>query len=187
MLEVLGAGTFMRVQTWDTGASVPEFLEDALNVEWPKLTGAIAHGRVDVICVGPAEWLVLKSDPDASVLLQKLSASFAASPFRFVDVSSSLSRIELEGPHARTLLSKSCALDVHPDVFRPGRSARTRFAGMPVIVWCQTPSQFQLIVTSSYSEYLVDWLTDTSLEFDSVTAAPLELAPGYSPEPDILF
>jgi len=96
------------------------------------------------------------------------STAFDGSAFRATNVSDALARIEINGPEVRNLLAKGCSLDLHPPRFAPGRCARTRFAGMPVIVCCRGASKFECIVTISYVDYLLSWLADATLEFESV-------------------
>jgi sarcosine oxidase subunit gamma len=165
MHEVLELCAIIRVQTWDSDAGVPPKVEQALGLIWPQQTGAVATGGADVICTGSTDWLMMASDPDSVALLRVLGEAFEESAFRATDVSSSLVRIRISGSKARELLAKACALDLHPAAFLPGRCARTRFAGMPVIIRCTSNSTFECIVASSYRDYLTAWLTDAALEF----------------------
>ena len=157
----------VRVQTWAAGAPAPSLVQEAIGVAWPQKTGTVASGRVDVICVGPAEWLVLTAKPDAALWMERLGALFQGSAYRATDMSQALLHVQVEGPQVRDLLAKGCALDLHPSLFPPGRSARTRFASMPVIVRCIRHSSFELIVTLSYADYLMSWIEDSELEFET--------------------
>lgn len=161
-------GILIRVQSWDARERVPRQIEQALAISWPQTTGTVASGVEEIICVGPTDWLIIASGPDAVPLLRILNGSFAGSAFRATNVSSALARIQVEGPHARALLAKGCSLDLHPQVFTPGRSARTRFAGMPVVVRCTQRSTFECIVPLSYREYLTAWLADAAVEFPDI-------------------
>lgn len=165
MLRSLDPCSIMRVQTWDGGVAAPPQVEQVLDVAWPNETGAVASGRADVMCTGPTDWLIVSGDPNAAALLGRLDEAFDGSAFRATDMSCALARIEVDGPQPRVLLAKACALDVDPSRFPPGRCVRTRFAGMPVVVRCTQESTFQCIVTSSYRDYLVLWLTDAAREF----------------------
>jgi sarcosine oxidase, subunit gamma len=167
----------IRIQTWDSEAIAPAAIEDLLGVAWPQNTGIVAAGRVEIICVGPSEWLVIAADPDPISWLQRLDVACKDSSFRVTNVSQALARIEIEGPEARNLLAKGCALDLRPSRFAPGRSARTRFAGMPVIVQCRGVSKFECIVTRSYADYLLSWFADATLEFESTTSRHLATTP----------
>jgi sarcosine oxidase, subunit gamma len=163
--------SIVRVQTWDSEAATPSAVDEVLGVTWPKKTGVVVSGRADVICVGPTDWLVVAADRHAAEWLQRLEGEFhGSSTFRATDMSHALARIQLDGPEVRDLLAKGCSLDLYPPLFPPGRSARTRFAGMPVIVRCEQPSTFECIVSRSYADYLLCWLADASVEFSGSTA-----------------
>jgi sarcosine oxidase subunit gamma len=162
---VLGACSIIRVQSWNSEALVPPAITEVLGVAWPQKTGTVASGRAYVLCLGPTDWLVLAVDPDAILWVHRLSAAFQDSTFRVINVSDALVRIQLEGPEVRDLLAKGCSLDLHPPLFPPGRAARTRFAGMPVIVRCTDACSFELLVTQSYADFLLSWLADAELEF----------------------
>src|SRR3984957_3825383 len=153
--RVLAPCSIIRIQTWDSEAIVSSALEVVLGGAWPQKSGAVSTGRAEVICVGPTDWLFIATDIDANTWLQRLDTALKDSPFRATNFSHGLVRIEIDGPDARGLLAKGCALDLHSLHFVPGRSARTRFAGMPVIVHCIGPSTFECIVTLSYADYLL--------------------------------
>jgi sarcosine oxidase, subunit gamma len=170
--ELSDSCTLIRVQTWDLGARVPPALQDALAIEWPTAVGVVAASHTNrvaaVACLSPTEWLVIgtAAASDAATLLRPLQGSLEATPYRATTVTQALARIEVEGRAARLLLAKGCSPDLHPSRFSPGRCARTRLAGMPVILWCIQESTFQCIVASSYREYLLAWLADAGLEME---------------------
>ena len=168
--SLLDPCSIIRVQTWDSQAVAPSKVEETLGIAWPQKTGTVARGRADILCTGPTDWLVVAADLDAGALVHRLDEAFEGSEFRATDVSQALARIEIDGPDARVLLSKGCSLDLHPSRFPPGRCARTRFAGMPVIVRCMKESTFECVVTSSYADYLRSWLTDATMEFSRTVA-----------------
>lgn len=165
--RLLSPCSIMRIQTWDNEAIASCTVGDVLGVAWPHTTGAFAAGRAEVVCVGPSEWLVIARDSDVISWLHRLDVAFRESSFRVTNLSQALSCIEIESPEARNLLAKGCALDLSS--FAPGRCARTRFAGMPVIVCCRDVSKFECIVTLSYVDYLLSWLADATLEFESTS------------------
>jgi sarcosine oxidase subunit gamma len=161
----------IRVQAWDCELPAPSVVEQLLDIAWPTATGAVVNGGyADILCTGPADWLMVSTDPDIEPLLERLQKAFEHSAYRATNMSSALRRTQIEGTHARALLSKGCGLDIHPQTFPPGRCARTRFAGIPVIVRCTEESAFQCIVAASYVEYLDSWLADAALEFSGTFA-----------------
>lgn len=165
--RVLAPCSILRVQTWDVQAPAPSAVTHELGAAWPTTPGAVVIGRAHIICVGPADWLAIAADPSAAQFLQRLSRLFEAGAYRATDVSQALARIEVDGPEARELLAKGCSLDLHPSQFAPGRAARTRFAGMAVIVRCTAASTFECIVTLSQADYLLSWLEDSAMEFEA--------------------
>ena len=165
--ELLEPCSVIRVQSWDSEALAPAAVNAVLGAAWPHKTGTVVTGRAEVICVGPTDWLLLANDTEATSWLERIDAAFQGSTFRATDVSQALTRIQINGPEVRDLLAKGCSLDLHPSVFPPERAVRTRFAGMPVIVRCTGTSAFELIVTRSYTDYLLSWLADAELEFET--------------------
>jgi sarcosine oxidase subunit gamma len=163
--RVLDPCSIIRIQTWDSEALAPSAVEEPLRIDWPRATGTAASGSADVLCVGPTDWLVVAADPDPTAWLQRLHAAFHDSPFCITNVSQALIRIQIEGPEVRYLLAKGCSIDLHPPLFPPGLSARTRFAGMPVIVRCVHHSTFECIVSRSFTDYFLSWSEDAALEF----------------------
>ena len=165
MLKRLDPCGIIRVQSWDIHKAPPAKVEESLGLLWPRETGTVACGSVDILYIGPTDWLVLASEPGAMMLVQTLKDAFVGSDYRATDVSAALSRIEVKGVHARALLAKGCSLDLRPQSFALHRCARTRLAGMPVVVCCTESSTFECIVSLSYGEYLLAWLSDATEEF----------------------
>ena len=163
--HLLDPCTFIRVQTWNSHATLNQEVEIVLGTSWPREAGTIASGRADILCIGPSEWLVTATDSDARVLHRQLEDAFGGSAFRATNISHALVRIEVQGFEVRALLLKGCALDLHPSRFLPGRCARTRFAALPAILRCTGPTNFECVVAFSYRDYLLSWLADAAEEF----------------------
>ena len=163
--RLLDPCAFIRVQTWNAQASPNQKVEVALGARWPTETGTIASGRAEILCIGPTDWLVTATDLDPKALHQQLEDALEGSAFRATNVSQALVRIEVLGPDVHALLSKGCALDLHPAHFPPDRCARTRFASVPAVLRCIGPTKFECIVASSYHDYMLSWITDAAQEF----------------------
>jgi sarcosine oxidase, subunit gamma len=167
---VLDPCSIFRVQTWNSAPIPAAAIEELLDVCWPTITGHVARGRADILCIGPADWLVLAPESDGAALGRRLGLAFEGSATRATDVSQALVRIQIKGAEVRDLLAKACSLDLHPPLFPLGRALRTRFVGMPVIVHCTGTATFELLVTRSYAEFLLSWLGDAQLEFETSVA-----------------
>src|SRR5438445_10873751 len=142
----------IRVQSWLRGASAPEPVTRLLELDWPLRAGEVARGAVEVICIGPADWLVVTAaDVGPDRLLQALEEALQGSSFRVTDFSSALARVRIDGAHGRALLSKACALDVYSESLAPGRAPRTLIAGLPVVIHCLDSAVFECIASMSYA------------------------------------
>jgi sarcosine oxidase subunit gamma len=109
-------------------------------------------GRRSVLWLGPSEWLVVDGDP------AKLPGG--------VDVSANRTTLELSSPHAREILEKGCALDLHPRAFAAGHCAQTTVARTQVILWQLSDAPtYHLLIRCSFARYLADWLVDATREF----------------------
>ena len=75
-----------------------------------------------------------------------------------VDASAALELTTLTGARVRTLLSMGCGLDFDVDSFGIGRCARTRFAGIPVVILVRAPQTVELFYDRGYRAYLPQWL-----------------------------
>jgi sarcosine oxidase, subunit gamma len=118
----------------------------------PAPGAVVPWGARSVLWLGPAEFLVVDGDP------VDLPGG--------VDVSANRTTIELSGPHARDILEKGCALDLHPRVFTAGRCAQTAIARAQVILWQLSDAPvYHLMVRGSFARYLADWLVDAAGEY----------------------
>ena len=113
----------------------------------------------------PIALAMLRAGRSQKALHQLLEDAFEGSTFRTTNVSQALVRIEVRGPEVRALLLKSCALDLYPSQFPPGRCVRTRSAALPTVLRCTDPTNFECIVASNYQDYMLSWLADAAAEF----------------------
>jgi heterotetrameric sarcosine oxidase gamma subunit len=148
--------SIVHVQSWDITARAPTTIHDVLGTAWPHEVGAVASGLVDILCVGPTDWLMVDSIPGVGERRDKIRTALLETPLRATDRSHSLMRLEFAGPGVREFLLQTCSLDLHR--FPPARCARTRFAGVPAILRCHDPLKFEGIVSTSHKEYLTTWI-----------------------------
>jgi sarcosine oxidase subunit gamma len=135
-------------------------------------------GLVRLLLLGPGEWLVVSDMIEGAELHNRLNRHIGREDLAVVDFSCALKTLRVEGPAAREPLSKGCGLDLHPTSFPAGRSTRTRFAQLSVILECTDPTpRFELYVGRSYLTYLHSWLLDAAAEF-SVDHCPTPLREG---------
>jgi sarcosine oxidase subunit gamma len=129
----------------------------------------IRGGTGAVIWLGPDEWLVISELAALETQEADLRVAVTPSGGAAVDVSGQRISLTLRGRHVRDVLAKGCALDLHRTVFRPGSSAQTTvgLAGV-VLLACDDPGEFTVLVRQSFASYLADWLIDAAEEFQPV-------------------
>lgn len=111
--------------------------------------------------LGPDEWLVLGQPGAGPAVVAELHAALDGLHRSVVDVSANRVALELSGPRAKEVLSKGCALDLHPRSWLPGMCAQTMLARAQVILHERSETT-GVLVRPSFADYLVDWLIDAS-------------------------
>jgi sarcosine oxidase subunit gamma len=119
------------------------------------------EGPRAALWLGPDEWLVLGPPGAGADIVGELGAAFEGSHRSIVDVSANRVALELSGPRAKEILSKGCAIDLHPRAWRPGMCAQTMLARAQVILHERSDTT-GILVRPSFADYLVDWLIDAS-------------------------
>jgi sarcosine oxidase, subunit gamma len=127
----------------------------------------VHHSDGAVIWLGPQEWLVTSNDRDGDGLEAALRDRVSAHGGAAVDVSAQRTTLRLSGAHARDVIAKGCALDLHPRFFGRGAAAQTVLghAGVVLIPLTDNGTDYRIIVRSSFARYLADWLIDAAEEF----------------------
>lgn len=109
------------------------------------------------VWLGPDEWLLAMPDGEQTKMEIGLRARL---PGRcsVVDVSGAYVRFILAGRQARTVLQQASPCDFHPSVFAPDRCAQTVFAKATALVIATADDSFELVVRTSYAEYIRRWM-----------------------------
>lgn len=117
----------------------------------------VADGAFEARFCGPGEWLVLSEAHAPETLAAELSirlGDFAHA----VDQSHGRVVLTLSGPDAARILSNGIAVDLHPDAFPVGRAANVRCNHLSVNLARTGEACFDLVVTRSFAEALVEEL-----------------------------
>ena len=147
----------------------------ALGAPLPLAPNTTSAGEsVDVLWMGPDEWLVV-APPGTQRHREALKRALGADHATVVDVSAQRTAIDLAGANARDVLLKGCALDLHPRAFSVGRCAQTLLARAQVILHARTDEPaYRVFVRASFAGYLAEWLLDAAGEYRG--AGPLDLS-----------
>lgn len=150
-------------------------VQQCLGCALPTTPNAVTSGNgVDVLWLGPDEWLIVGPEDTNKQLEQVLSRALDGMHAAVVDVSANRTVIELRGSKAREILGKACGLDLHRHSFRPGQCAQTALAKAQVILQ-QTGDEpaYRIFVRNSFATYLGLWLIDAASEYRATAAEPL--------------
>jgi sarcosine oxidase subunit gamma len=127
---------------------------------------ASRFGDVEVLWLGPDEWLVLAPAGQEKALATSLREAIGAADGAVTDVSAQRTALELSGAHAHEVLARGCSIDLHPKVTSVGSCVQTLLAqtGVVIVVRDETASEFLVLVRSSFADYLASWLIDACAE-----------------------
>jgi sarcosine oxidase subunit gamma len=123
-------------------------------------------GDVEVLWLGPDEWLILAGPGRQGELEDLLRAAIGDSRGAVTDVSAQRTALSLSGPAARAVLARGCAIDLDPRVAPAGTCVQTLLArtGITIVVRDEHASEFLLLVRASFAQYLAAWLVDACIE-----------------------
>lgn len=141
--------------------AVRQVCESMLGMRLPETANSAVLGSDDRIahCISPGHWMLQIEDGRQSDILESLEQAAANRSHSFVDVSDMYCQIRLWGAEARDVLAQGISIDIHPRVFPPGSTARTRFAKTTAQLHCVDDTPTYIITAySSYRQYAVDWL-----------------------------
>jgi sarcosine oxidase, subunit gamma len=119
-------------------------------------------GDVEVLWLGPDEWLVLAAPWRQRELGDLLRTAIGAEHGAVVDVSAQRTALSLSGPSAREVLARGCAIDLDPRIAPAGTCVQTLLArtALTIVVRDERASEFLLLVRASFAQYLAAWLVD---------------------------
>jgi sarcosine oxidase subunit gamma len=135
----------------------------ARGLELPPLGRITLTSNRLVLCVRPERWLLLTPRASAgasAALWQGACAPIATA----VDLSSGLAALYLTGSEVRAVLSRSCRLDLDPQVFPAGAAAATLMAQVSVLL-AALPAGWLLLTPSSTARHVREWFAATARPF----------------------
>jgi sarcosine oxidase subunit gamma len=127
---------------------------------------ASRFGEVEVLWLGPDEWLVLAPPGRERELAAGLRRALDPHDGAVTDVSAQRAALEMTGVHVREVLARGCSIDLHPKVTPMGSCVQTLLAraGVVIVVHDSSASDFLVLVPASFADYLASWLIDACTE-----------------------
>ncbi|MBW8793843.1 MAG: sarcosine oxidase subunit gamma [Streptomyces sp.] len=150
----------------EPGGAAAEAVESCLGVPLPGPVRAELSGDVQVLWMGPDEWLLVAPDGRRDGLLARLRSAVGDGFATVTDVSAQRTALALSGDLVRTVLAQGCAIDLDPRVTPVGSCPTTLLAQAPVtlVVRGEADCGLWLLVRSSFASYLAAWLVDACTE-----------------------
>jgi sarcosine oxidase subunit gamma len=136
----------------------------ALGTPLPGPGTATTTGGIDVMWLGPDEWLLVGPPDTQHELVARLRRAIGAEVGSVVDASAARTALLVSGPRARDVLAHGCPLDLHARAFGPGRCAGTLLGRERVVLHARDDGILVLVRTSA-ARYLADWLLDAATEY----------------------
>ncbi|WP_347108762.1 sarcosine oxidase subunit gamma family protein [Paenarthrobacter sp. S56] len=131
----------------------------------------VASGGISTLWLGPTEFLVVAPeefhDSLGGSLVGELASALGSDSGQVVDLSANRTTFELSGSRARSVLEKSCSLDLHPRVLKAGTALSTEIGHIPVILWKTDEETYRIFPRASFADYLGRWLLDSMREYAS--------------------
>lgn len=153
--------TIIHVDTGDD-PTCDENIAAAVGHALPDANRSVDGSGYRIIWAGPGRWLVIGQDEAYGTTASKLSLVAANAAFN--DVSSSRAVIRISGNRARDVLAAGCTIDLHPDVFGPGRSATTDIDHVAVTLDCIDRDTFDVYVPRGFALSFWEWLLEAAAE-----------------------
>ena len=147
-----------------TGLSLPAAVRGTANA-----------GTLSAMWLGPDEWLILGDPACPPTVAAQIESALDGVPHQTVDVSDYYTAVEIGGTHARHLLAKLMATDLHPRHFRAGEAIAATLARSTVWLWLEAdaPALFRLFVRRSHADYLWCLLAEAGREWGLPAQDPI--------------
>jgi heterotetrameric sarcosine oxidase gamma subunit len=129
-----------------------------------RLTSLAAQYGLSPRWAGVGRWFVVATAHDPARLHAILQEGLGA-PASVLDQSDGQVTIGITGRDVRATLAKGCALDLHPDSFKPDDTAATLLGHVPVHIMRTGADDFEILVPRSYAAGVWEALGEMGAEF----------------------
>jgi sarcosine oxidase subunit gamma len=134
---------------------------------------AMSQAARATLWLGPDEYLLLggidvsevAGDESPEAAAGALELALKGMPHALVDISHRQFAFEVSGPHAATILSGGCPLDLDLSEFPVGMCTRTVFSKADILLWRTEEEAFHIEVWRSFAGYVTGLLREIAVEF----------------------
>lgn len=139
------------------GPSEQASLSKALGITLPvKIGQRSSKGEVEILCLGPDEWVLLAPDNRAAELRESCQQVYDTAPHSLTDISDRDISLKISGPKATDLVTIGCPRD--PDMLPVGEGRRTVFDGIAVVLWRDEAQEYRLDLWPSFAPHVISLL-----------------------------
>ncbi|MCM3804450.1 sarcosine oxidase subunit gamma [Streptomyces sp. DR7-3] len=151
----------------EPGSTAARSIEASLDITLPGPLRAEVSEDVEVLWMGPDEWLLVAPEDSRHDLLARLRSAIGDEFATVTDVSAQRTTLALSGHLVREVLARGCAIDLDPRVTPVGSCLTTLLAQAPItlVVRGEGASSVWLLVRASFASYLATWLLDACTEY----------------------
>ena len=114
-----------------------------------------------ILNLGPDELLYV-SKSNKVFPPRSMEAQLKKNKFSITDVSYQFKILSLQGSEVRWVLSKGCPLNFDIKNFHKGKCFQSILGNCNVTIFCTADDHFLLIFITSFSDYIVNWLKESS-------------------------
>lgn len=119
-----------------------------------------------LLWLGPDQWLAASETQRGDELVARLREACRGLACAVTEVGAGRIVYAVSGVHARAVLAKGCALDLHPRVFGAGGCAQTLLAKASVLIHQRAADPvYDVYVARSYGGYLRAWFEQAAGEY----------------------
>lgn len=132
-------------------------LSKALGVTLPTKIGQCSRqDKLEVLCLGPDEWLILAPDDQAVKITAACDAIYAKAPHSLTEISDREIALQITGSKATDLMTIGCPRDL--DLLPTGEARRTVFDGVSAVLWRDGAQEYRLDLWRSFAPHVISLL-----------------------------
>ncbi|CDX26172.1 Sarcosine oxidase gamma subunit [Mesorhizobium sp. ORS 3324] len=161
----VGACTILQVEAWpETQAAFEAELSRQLDAALPAAFGeAVPVGAWLAVRIAPRRFWLIGEDESQPRL--SIDPALGCS----VSLGEGRMRLRLSGPRTFDILKACVAIDWESPQARPGSALQTGFHHVPVLLLRTGADACDILAPRSFTQSLVDWLTDIAASYDGRT------------------
>lgn len=147
-------------------AATADALSDALGIACPTTPGICNSSETtQLVWNGPNQWMVIGEGRDAESLLAIIHSAVQKKA-AVIDQSHGRVGLRLSGEHARAVMQKNCALDLHTRSFSPGNCALTMIAHIAaLLIQVDDAPSYDMFVNRSFARSFAHSVAHSCEEF----------------------